>query len=200
MNIIFFIYSATVNICKYRIKDIPGSSGRLDVISRCILAALLGDNEFDKNIQVWVVLDKLGTYTFDSNGLDYEIFPKNELMFTDYFVDLIRNRYSKNKLDNNPLRLVHTSEKGVIEVLKELLKLNYKAYILHKKGNDFFSNLNRIILEKEVIFIVGNQSADIMNLEEVLAMGLPNLSLGDRLYLASSVIRLIKLNLLTLLQ
>jgi len=200
MNIIFFIYSATVNITNYTIKDIPGSSGRLDVISRCILAALLGDNEFDKNIQVFFVLDKLGNYTFDSNGLDYEIFPKNELMFTDYFVDLIRNRYSKNKLDNNPLRLVSTSKKGVIEVLKELLKLNYKAYILHEKGNDFFSNLNRIVLEKEVIFIVGNQSGDIMNLEEVLAMGLPNLSLGNRLYLASSVIRLIKLNLLTLLQ
>jgi len=200
MNIIFFIYSATVNITNYTIKDIPGSSGRLDVISRCILAALLGDNEFDKNIEVWLVLDKLGTYKLDSNVLDYEIFPKNELMFTDYFVDLIRNRNSKNKLDNNPLRLVRTSEKGAIEVLKELLKLNYKAYILHEKGNDFFSNLNRIVLEKEVIFIVGNQSGDIMNLEEVLAMDLPNLSLGNQLYLASSVIRLIKLNLLTLLQ
>ena len=200
MTIIFLIYSTTVDICNYTIKDIPGSSGRLDVISRCILAALLGDNEFDKNIQVWVVLDKLGSYIFDSNGLDYETFPKNELMFTDYFVDLIRNRNSKNKLDYNPLRLVSTSEKGVIEVLKELLKLNYKAYILHEKGNDFFSNLNRIVLEKEVIFIVGNQSGDIMNLEEVLAMDLTNLSLGNRLYLASSVIRLIKLNLLTLLQ
>jgi len=200
MNIIFFIYSATTNITNYTIKDIPGSSGRLDVISRCILAALLGDNEFDKNIEVWLVLDKLGTYKLDSNVLDYEIFPKNELMFTDYFVDLIRNRNSKNKLDNNPLRLVRTSEKGAIEVLKELLKLNYKAYILHEKGNDFFSNLNRIVLEKEVIFIVGNQSGDIMNLEEVLAMDLPNLSLGNRLYLASSVIRLIKLNLLTLLR
>lgn len=200
MTIIFFIYSATVNITNYTIKDIPGSSGRLDVISRCILAALLGNNEFDKDIQVWVVLNKLGTYKFDSNGLNYETFPKNELMFTDYFVDLIRNRNSKNKLDNNPLRLVSTSEKGVIEVLKELLKLNYKAYILHEKGKYFFSNLNRIVLEKEVIFIVGNQSGDIMNLEEVLAMDLPNLSLGNRLYLASSVIRLIKLNLLTLLQ
>ncbi len=200
MTIIFFIYSATVNITNYTIKDIPGSSGRLDVISRCILAALLGNNEFDKDIQVWVVLNKLGTYKFDSNGLNYETFPKNELMFTDYFVDLIRNRNSKNKLDNNPLRLVSTSEKGVIEVLKELLKLNYKAYILQEKGNDFFSNLNRIVLEKEVIFIVGNQSGDIMNLEEVLAMDLLNLSLGNRLYLASSVIRLIKLNLLTLLQ
>jgi len=200
MTIIFFIYSATANITNYTIKDIPGSSGRLDVISRCILAALLGNNEFDKDIQVWVVLNKLGTYKFDSNGLNYETFPKNELMFTDYFVNLIRNRNSKNKLDNNPLRLVSTSEKGVIEVLKELLKLNYKAYILHEKGNDFFSNLNRIVLEKEVIFIVGNQNGDIMNLEEVLAMDLPNLSLGNRLYLASSVIRLIKLNLLTLLQ
>ena len=178
MTIIFFIYSETVDINNYTIKDIPGSSGRLDVISRCVLAAIVGDNKFDENIQVWVFLNKLGTYVFDSNVLNYGTFPKNELMFTDYFVKIIRNRNSTNKLENNPLRLVSPSE----------------------KGNDFFCNLNRIILEKEVIFIVGNQSGDIMNLEEVLMMNLPNLSLGNRSYLASSIIRLIKLNLLTPLQ
>lgn len=199
MTMIFFIYSATVDITNYTIKDIPGSSGRLDVISRCILAGLLGNNDFDKDIQVWVFLDKYGGFLFDTNVLNFETFPKNELMLSDYFVEIIKNRHSKNKLENNPLRLVRTSEKGAIEALKELLELNYKAYILHEKGNDFFSKVNDIIQEKEVIFIVGNQSNDIMNLKELLAMDLPQLSLGDRSYLASSVIRLIKLNLLTLL-
>ncbi len=200
MTVIFLIYSETVDITNYTIKDIPGSSGRLDVISRCILAALIGENEFDKNTQVWVFLDKLGTYFFDPNVLDFETFPKNELKLTDYFVDLIRNRNSKEKLRNNPLRVVRTSEKGVRETLKEVLKLNYKKYILHEEGNDFFSKLKSILLEKDVIFIIGNQSGDIMNLEEILASDLPILSLGNRSYLASSVIRLIKLHLLTPLQ
>ncbi len=48
MNLIFFIKSATVDLKNYTIKDIPGSSGRLDVISRCILAAILSNNNFEK--------------------------------------------------------------------------------------------------------------------------------------------------------
>ena len=200
MTVIFLIYSETVDITNYTIKDIPGSSGRLDVLSRCILAALIAENEFDENTQVWIFLDKLGAYFFDPNVLDFETFPKNELKLTDYFVDLIRNTNSKDKLKNNPLRVLSTSEKGVRETLKELLKLNYKTYILHEEGSDFFSNLKSILLEKNVIFIIGNQSGDIMNLEEVLASDFPILSLGNRSYLASSVIRLIKLHLLTPLQ
>ena len=196
----FFIYSATVDITNYNIKDIPGSSGRLDVISRCILAALVGDNAFDEDIQVWVCLGKYGTYIFDSNVLNYDTFPKNELMFTEHFVDLIRNRYSRHNLENNPLSLVETSEKGVSEALNELLELNYKAYILSENGKDFFSTLNTFTQEKKIIFIVGNQSSDIMHIEEILTLDLPKLSLGKSSYLASSVIRLIKLNLLTLLQ
>lgn len=199
MNIVFFISSSTVDLTNYTIKDIPGSSGRLDVISRCVLAALVGDNKFDKNIQVYVFLNKLGTYIFDSNVLNFNTFPKNELMFTDYFVDLIRNRNSNKKLENNPLRLVNTTDQVISNMLKELLKLDYKAYILREEGNNFFNNLNRFTQEKKLIFIVGNQSGDIMNLEELLAMDLPILSLGKRSYLASSVIRLIKLNLLSLL-
>ena len=200
MTIIFLLYSKTIDITHYTIKDIPGSSGRLDVISRCILAALIGDNQFDENIQIWVFLDKLGTYIFNPIVLDYEIFPKNELKLTDYFVDLIRNKNAKDTLKNNPLRGVSTSKKGVSETLTELLKVNYKAYLLHEEGVDFFSSLNSIYLEKDVIFIVGNQSGDILNLEEMLAFDLPFLSFGNRSYLASSVIRLLKLHLLTHLQ
>jgi tRNA (pseudouridine54-N1)-methyltransferase len=200
LTIIFIIYSATVDIDNFTLKDIPGSSGRLDVVSRCILASLVGKNEFDEDVQVWVFLDKYGTYIFDSNILNYDTFPKNELMFTDHFVDLIRNRYSRNNLEINPLRLVSTSEKEVSDVLKELLKLNYNAYILHENGEDFFKNLSAFTQEKKVIFIVGNQSGDIMNLEEVTTLNLPRVSLGKQSYLASSVIRLIKLNLLTNVQ
>ena len=196
----FFIYSATVDITNYNIKDIPGSSGRLDVISRCILAALVGDNAFDEDIQVWVFLGKYGTYIFDSNVLNYDTFPKNELMFTDHFVDLIRNSDLKNNLESNPLRLVSISEKGISDILKELLNSNFKAYIMHENGEDFFKNRNIYAQEKKMIFIVGNQSGDIMNIEEILTLDLPKFSLGKLSYLASSVIRLIKLNLLSLLQ
>ncbi len=197
MSLIFFLYSATVDISNYTIKNIPGSSGRLDVISRCILATLLGGNEngFDKQIQVWVFLKKYGTFILDSELLSYETFPKNELKLTDFFVDWIRKNNSKNGLKDNPLRSGKYIEKGIIETLKELLKLDYKVYILHEQGEIFFKYLDLINREKKIVFIVGNQIEDIMNLEELKALNVPRLSLGNRSYLASSVIRLIKLNI-----
>ncbi|MHA1487281.1 MAG: hypothetical protein ACTSSC_08925, partial [Promethearchaeota archaeon] len=67
MNLIFFIKSATVDIGRYTIKDIPGSSGRLDVISRCVLSALTISTNLEENIQIWVFLDKYGTFVFDSD-------------------------------------------------------------------------------------------------------------------------------------
>jgi len=52
MSIVFFIKSASVDLSKYTIKDLPGSSGRLDVTVRCILAALLNNVGFEKDIQI----------------------------------------------------------------------------------------------------------------------------------------------------
>ena len=78
MTIIFFIKSKTVNIDKYNIKDIPGSSGRLDVISRCILSAILNNNDFERKTQIWVFLDLYSTFIFNPESFDYKIFPKNE--------------------------------------------------------------------------------------------------------------------------
>ena len=197
MSLIFFLYSATVDISNYTIKDIPGSSGRLDVISRCILATLLGGNEtgFDKKIQVWVFLKKYGTFILDSELLSYETFPKNEIKLTDFFVDWIRKNNFKNGLQDNPLRSGKYIEKGIIETLKELLKLDFKVYILHEQGKNFFKYLELINREDKIVFIIGNQIEDIMKLEELKALNFPRLSLGNRSYLASSVIRLIKLNI-----
>jgi len=52
MVLTFFIKSATVDISRYTIKDPLGSSGRLDVISRCILSALLRNDSFEKDVQI----------------------------------------------------------------------------------------------------------------------------------------------------
>ncbi|MFW9772678.1 MAG: hypothetical protein ACFFEO_11035, partial [Candidatus Thorarchaeota archaeon] len=95
MQIFFFIKSRSVDITHYTIKDIPGSSGRLDVISRCILAAILNENGFKNNIQVWVFLENYGTYIFQPKALDFYLFPKSEILLTDYFVDIIKNKKGK---------------------------------------------------------------------------------------------------------
>ena len=60
----------------------------------------------------------------------------------------------------------------------------------------FFSNINTLQKEKDLVFIIGEQSGSFLESEELKQLNLPMLSLGSQSYLASSVIRLIKLHLL----
>ncbi|MFX0001946.1 MAG: hypothetical protein ACFE9C_02000 [Candidatus Hodarchaeota archaeon] len=195
MNIVFFINSKTVNIDKYSIKDIPGSSGRLDVISRCILATLIGNDNFDKNIQIWVFLKRYGTFIFNPELFDYNGFPKNELSLTDYFVSFLQKPFHEDQ-PLNPLKRLKVSNKDILEAIEYFQELNYKLYILQEQGRDFFKLLNSIQEQEKIVFIIGSQEDEFLNSEELLALKIPTLSLGNQSYLASSVIRLLKLHLI----
>ncbi len=196
MSIIFFIKSTSVDISKYNIKDLPGSSGRLDVISRCVLAALSNKDNFEKNVHIWVFLENYGTFIFDSERFEYDIFPKNELLFSNYFVNLIRNRDSIIKLKDNPLRAVQISKIDIIEALKQFKELNYAIFVLNESGEDIFTHFKEFRSNKGLIFVIGSQSGDVINSKDLSAMNFTNVSLGTQSYLASSVIRLIKLYLI----
>ncbi len=193
MTLIFFIKSSTVNISNYYIKDIQGTSGRLDVVSRCVLSAITNDNKLEKNIQIWAFLDKYGTFVFDSNTFNNDTFPKNEILFTDYFVDFIKK--GKKKYTVNHLDSIKSSSLDIFEAIKKFIKKKYQIFVLNETGagfNKIFTDMNP---KRNLLFIVGDQSGELINSKKLKELKLTNLSLGNRSYLASSTIRLIKLNL-----
>jgi len=198
INLIFFIKSPTVNLDNYTIKDIPGSSGRLDVISRCLLAAILSEGDFELKVQMWVFLDNYGTFIFNPEFLEYEIFPKNELLFTDYFVDLMQKYPINEDQHLNPLNSIRGSKMSITEAIKHFKKLDYNLYILCEQGKDFFKLLNHIREKEKIVFIIGSQEDEFLNSKELLALKIPTISIGNQSYLASSVIRLLKLHILLL--
>lgn len=198
MTIIFFIKSKTVNIDKYNIKDIPGSSGRIDVISRCILSAILNNNDFDRQTQIWVFLDRYGTFIFDPESFNYRTFPRNELLFTDYFVDFLRKYRANEDLRVNPLGKIKSSNLNIVDAINHFKKSNYNLFVLHEQGHHFFEILNNFREKKNNVFIIGSQDDEFINSKELLALNIPSISLGNQSYLASSVIRLLKLHLLSL--
>ncbi len=187
---IFLIRSSTVELSKYTIKNIPGSSGRFDVISRCILSALLGNDCFQKHVQIWIFLDKYGTYIFDSELLDHHSFPKNELKLANCLVELIINKNNLEKIPNNPLLGVKISSMQFFETIKTFLDKGFATAILEEDGIDFLKHVNKIDPEKQV-FIIGNQSGDFLESEEFLELNIPKYTFGTTSYLASSIIRLI---------
>ena len=198
MTISFFIKSSTVDISKYTIKDIPGSSGRLDVISRCVLAAILGKGNFEKDIQIHLFLDRYGTFIFDPENLDFDIFPKNEILFTDYFVALLQNYHIRKNLHLNPLNPVRTSKMSMIEAIKHFQNLNYSIFILKESGSDFLNLRKAISKMDNILFILGSQEDEFLESIEILELKIPIINIGNQSYLASSVIRLLKLHLLSL--
>ena len=198
MTIIFFIKSSTIDISKYTIRDIPGSSGRLDVISRCVLAAILGKDNFEKDIQIHLFLDRYGTFIFEPENLDFDIFPKNEILFTDYFVDLLQNDHIRKKQRLNPLSPVRTSKMNMIEAIRYFQNLNYNIFILKEGGSDFLNLRKTIQKIDNLLFIVGSQEDGFLDSKELLELKIPMISIGNQSYLASSVIRLLKLCMLAL--
>ena len=193
MTLIFFIKSSTVDISNYYIKDIQGTSGRLDVISRCVLSALTNDNKLEKNIQIWAFLDKYGTFVFDSNTFNNDTFPKNEILLTDYFVDFIKK--GDKKYTVNPLDSIKCSNLDIFEAIKKFIKKKYQIFVLNESGVGFSKIFMDMSPKRNLLFIVGDQSGELINSKELKELKLTNLSLGNRSYLASSTIRLIKLNL-----
>ena len=191
MTTCFFIQSSTVDTTKYTIKDVVGSSGRLDVIVRCILAALLREDEFEKDVQVWTFLDNYGTFIFDPEKLNYSSFPKNELVLSDCFARLIQADDSTER--DNPLHAVSRTGKGIVEVVRDFTDLGYEVFVLSEKGQDFFTSVEALRAKSNLLFNIGDQTGDIVNSGEILDLHLPSLSFGARSYLASSIIRLIKI-------
>ncbi len=193
MTLIFFIKSSTVDISNYYIKDIQGTSGRLDVISRCVLSALTSDNKLEKNFQIWAFLDKYGTFVFDSNSFNNDTFPKNEILLTDYFVDFIKK--GDKKYTVNPLDSIKCSNLDIFEAIKKFIKKKYQIFVLNESGVGFSKIFMDMSPKRNLLFLVGDQSGELINSKELMELKLTNLSLGNRSYLASSTIRLIKLNL-----
>ena len=198
MKLIFFIKSETVDISNYTIKNIPGSSGRLDVISRCILAALFNGKGFDRKVEIWVFLKDYGTFIFNPEDLQYKDFPKNELMLTDYFVSFLHALDSTEKLNNNPLNSIKASKMSMTKAIENFKKKNICIFVLKETGKDFLELKSKLPTNKDILFIIGSQEDKFLSSSELLRLNLPSISIGSQSYLASSVIRLLKLHIFTL--
>lgn len=193
---IFFIKSKTIDLERYTIKDIPGSSGRLDVISRNILAALLNKDRFSPNTKIWVFLDRYGTYIFDTDLLNYEKFPKSELLFTDHFVKLIRESNEQDiiaKREGKALEGVSYSDEGIIGALERFSNQGYKIYILKETGKRLSEILKKQRIPQLSVFLVGSQQGEFIESAELAVHNFNEISLGEKSYLGSHTIRLIKI-------
>lgn len=188
MNLVFFIQSKTVNLQNFTIKDLPGSSGRFDVICRCILSAIYRDYNLEESVQIWAFLPKYGTYVFDSMELDPHTFPKNELSLAKKFANFILK-------DDQELKIQKTNM-SIFEAINEFIKKDYKIMALSEAGRSFERFLEVSQDFNDLLCIIGDQTGDLLDSIELAKLNVQFLSLGAKSYLASSVIRLVKIALM----
>lgn len=194
MKAVFFIKSETINLSNYTLKDPIGSTGRLDVITRCALAVLLNNFKLEQNTEFWAFLDNYGTYIFKSELFQQKIFPISELRFMDYFANIIQS-IDKGNNQRNPLNKVIISGIDIFDAIEKLRKKGFQGYILHEKGTEF--SQEKFEKDKKYFFIIGNQLGNFLDSKELKDTGIPRVSLGTpQSYLASSVIKLIKLQII----
>lgn len=194
MKAVFFIKSETINLSNYTLKDPIGSTGRLDVITRCALAVLLNNFKLEQNIEFWAFLDNYDTYIFKSELFQQETFPISELRFMDYFVEIIQGIDNENDI-KNPLNKVIISGIDIFDAIEKIRKKEFQGYILHEEGTEF--SQEKFEKDKKYFFIIGNQLGNFLDSKELKDTGIPRVSLGTpQSYLASSVIKLIKLQII----
>ena len=84
---------------------------------------------------------------------------------------------------------------NVIDAIENFRELNYQILILHEEGEDFYPLFTNLDKKDKLLFIIGNQLGEMINSEDLNRLNFKRISLGKQKYLASSVIRLVKLNL-----
>jgi len=102
----------------------------------------------------------------------------------------------EKSIKENPLSPVKISDLNIIHAIKNFIELKYNIFVLKENGIDFFKQKEKILANTNFLFILGSQTGEFLDSDDLKELNLPNLSFGKQSYLASSVIRLIKLNLL----
>ena len=100
------------------------------------------------------------------------------------------------KKESSLFKSIDYLESNIVIETKNLIQKGYKAFILNEDGDFYLDHFKDFKIREKILFIIGDQSGEIINSAEIKKMNLVNISLGKKSYLASSVIRLIKILLL----
>lgn len=191
MKRVFILKASTAHTDgKFTIKDLPGTSGRMDLVSRCILSALLLSNTHRVDTVFYAVLEgpPRPPLTIEVDGEKIEKIPKDELQ-----VGLVLKKILSLEKEPFPsgFKLINRDFRKLVEEQTNKSKI----YYLHQTG----SHVKKILSElqnaekPQLTFLLGDhigfKQNDIEYFEE---KGIKPLSLGLKEYLGSHCIFLVQ--------
>lgn len=192
MKRIFILKASTARTDnKFTIKDLPGTSGRLDVVCRCILSSLLLSEGHRLDTIFYAVLEgpPRPSITVEVNGEKIENLPRDELKVALILKELLDPEKTPDTVSGFKLM-----NKGFQDIVEEKL-CESETYFLHRAGKNInevlsgFPNLKR----PQLTFILGDHIGLNQNdIKYLVEMGIKPISLGPKEYLGSHCISLIQ--------
>ncbi len=178
----FFIVEARAARAKgdFSIKNLPASSGRLDVVCRCMIAALKSVEGVRRDTAFLAVLEGDGSYLLKVEGWKLKKLPSSELGVA----KILQRFFSGEEVEG--LMLEHRGFREVIEDVARKAALFY----LHEEGAPIWSA--ELPLRGDVAFVLGDHLGLPEENEKILEkLGATKLSLGPRKYLGSYCIAVV---------
>lgn len=170
---------------KFLIRDLPGTSGRLDVIFRCILATF----SFGFHNRVFHTVlngppDPPKSVEFNGNRL--KELPQDEIGMALLFQTLL------DPLTKRTVEGIHLAKNSFLQIATELSQEG-EVFLLQEKSMPFHKYLNELKKTQSKMNSVSFVLSDYLDLnqqeeEDLNQLGVKRISLGSQSYLASHCI------------
>lgn len=168
----------------FSIKSLAGSGGRMDLVCRCIIAALLSPEPdgIDRGCRITVVLegppDPPLSVEFDGAGMDRA--PEGEVEAAEMLVAAMAGRAPRG---------VSATREDFGQAVRRHSREGFSLYYLHEDGEDF----SKSEFGGKAAFVLGDQKGIDPKGERCLdSMGAKRVSLGPHPYLASHCITIVR--------
>ncbi len=172
----------------FRLRDLPGTSGRIDVLCRFLNAAFLLSHGFRKNVRVWLLLygppEPPKAIRFEGPKLRVRLNPDEGST-----AKLIMRALKAGEGLREPGKEVevypglYVSNRTFEDVIRLTVK-NSKLYYLHEDGKP----IGKVRFENNVAFVLGDHNG-LSGEDEAFLNGIAErVSVGRKSYLASHVV------------
>lgn len=170
----------------FKLDDLCGSTGRLDILLRCVNSAFFLSHDIRKDVEIHLMLlgEPNPPKTIRINGSEVRYLNPDERSTA----ALIRNALlQKGEGERKCSPGIYVSERSYEEVLSNVSKES-KLYYLHEKGED----IRTAAIAKDATFVLGDDQ-DLTQVEEEILMRYEpkRLSLGPISYHADHCVTLV---------
>ncbi len=184
----------------FSLKDLPGTSGRIDLLCRSLNSAFLLSHGFRKNVRVWLNLNgppnPPKTIRFEGSEIKPKTINPDEMSLAKIIMKALKvgEGIKEPAKEYSVLPGVYVSNLRFEDIIRRTIK-NSALYYLHEEGKP----IERINFKGNVAFVLGDHEGLAREDEAFLEGIAEKVSVGKKSYLTSHVIAYVNIFLDNLL-